>query len=865
MSEDIAPFATNFAYNVYKGKYARDGETWADTADRVVDNVMAALPVEFPDATEAIRKLIYDRKFIPGGRYLYAAGNDYHQVQNCLLLRAEDSREGWAELSYKAAMSLMTGAGIGVYYGDVRPGGSIIRRTGGVATGPIPLMEAINEQARAYVQGGNRRSAIWAGLPWDHPDCEKFIRAKDWPEWLRKQKEIDFSTPAPLDMTNISVCLNDEFFEAYEDINHPKHELAHRIYHKTVDKMVTTGEPGFSIDLGDKSRENLRNAPVLGHTRILTSTGYKKVSEIIDRPVTVWTGKQWAQDVKFTETGRVSEYRKITMTGGREIECDPTHPFIVNGERIPAEDLKVGQQLDVGLPTINESQGLDADAYTLGWLYGDGSFTGKRAELTLCSDESKACRRWLAEPSSENVCDGRGYHRMYWGGNNDFSGHSKERLHPSVFQLEVDEIASFIAGLFDADGNFEPLQQRIRLASKHRLFLVDIQRLLEQLGIIAHVSKAGTSTYGKAQGYQLVVASGYHDLFVDYIPCKRLQLKHRTAAPYRESKIKVLSNQLVRTAGEEVPVYCADVKVEEHSFVAEGVVISNCTEIVSEDDSDICNLGGLVLSRFDSPEEFGEAVKLGVLFLTAGTLYSDLPYDKVHEVRDKNRRLGLDILGVHDFLLQRGLRYGTDEAFEALQPYMEEYSRALDYAHEWQDQIGISRSVAATSGAPTGTRGIIAETTTGWEPVTAVAYKRRVRHSGPDGDRVTYEYVVDPTIKRLAEQGLIDPEQPLDDAYSLAYDVERRFRMQAFAQSYTDQAISMTINLPYPITDKEEQQDFADLLYKYLPKLRGITCYPNNARGGQPIVPVPLSEALGQEGVVYEEDEEKCASGVCGI
>src|SRR5690606_10217118 len=86
-----------------------------------------------------------------------------------------------------------------------------------------------------------------------------------------------------------------------------------------------------------------------------------------------------------------------------------------------------------------------------------------------------------------------------------------------------------------------------------------------------------------------------------------------------------------------------------------------CTEIVSEDDSDICNLGGLVLSRFDSPEEFGEAVKLGVLFLTAGTLYSDLPYDKVHEVRDKNRRLGLDILGVHDFLLQRGLRYGTDE------------------------------------------------------------------------------------------------------------------------------------------------------------------------------------------------------------
>src|SRR5690606_33845205 len=137
-----------------------------------------------------------------------------------------------------------------------------------------------------------------------------------------------------------------------------------------------------------------------------------------------------------------------------------------------------------------------------------------------------------------------------------------------------------------------------------------------------------------------------------------------------------------------------------------------CTEIVSEDDSDVCNLGGIVISRFDNPREFGEAVRYGTLFLTAGTCYSDLPYDKVAEVREKNRRLGLDLIGVHEFLLKRGLGYGTDEAFEALAPYMVEYDRALEYAHDWQNELGLSLSVAATSGAPTGTRGIIAETTT---------------------------------------------------------------------------------------------------------------------------------------------------------
>ena len=67
---------------------------------------------------------------MPGGRYLYATGRPLHQTQNCLPLRAEDSREGWADLQQKAAMALMTGAGIGVWYGDVRPAGSTITRTG---------------------------------------------------------------------------------------------------------------------------------------------------------------------------------------------------------------------------------------------------------------------------------------------------------------------------------------------------------------------------------------------------------------------------------------------------------------------------------------------------------------------------------------------------------------------------------------------------------------------------------------------------------------------------------------------------------------------------------------------------------------
>jgi ribonucleoside-diphosphate reductase alpha chain len=72
---------------------------------------------------EELYQDMYDRKFIPGGRYLYSAGRAYHQVNNCFLFRAEDSREGWADAMQKATAALMTGGGIGFDYSLLREKG----------------------------------------------------------------------------------------------------------------------------------------------------------------------------------------------------------------------------------------------------------------------------------------------------------------------------------------------------------------------------------------------------------------------------------------------------------------------------------------------------------------------------------------------------------------------------------------------------------------------------------------------------------------------------------------------------------------------------------------------------------------------
>src|ERR1017187_9746778 len=248
MTNDFSEFASTILEQKYS-HIKKDGtkEDWNNISYRVAKHVMKAVNAP-KDMVDEIKKMIQERKFIPGGRYLYASGKPYHQVQNCLLLRAEDSREGWADLMQKCTMALMTGAGIGIDYSGVRAEGKPIRKTGGVSTGPIALMQMVNEAGRGIMQGGSRRSAIWAGLSWKHADVHKFIRMKDWIPEVRALKAKDFNFPATMDGTNISVLLDDEFFKAYENDKHKLHQQAHSVYWAVVKQMLKTSEPGFSVD-----------------------------------------------------------------------------------------------------------------------------------------------------------------------------------------------------------------------------------------------------------------------------------------------------------------------------------------------------------------------------------------------------------------------------------------------------------------------------------------------------------------------------------------------------------------------------------------------------------------------------------------
>lgn len=289
-----------------------------------------------------------------------------------------------------------------------------------------------------------------------------------------------------------------------------------------------------------------------------------------------------------------------------------------------------------------------------------------------------------------------------------------------------------------------------------------------------------------------------------------------------------------------------------------------CGEVTSEDSNDVCNLGSINMANIETIEEFRDVVHLASKFLVCGTLRADLPYKKVEEVREKNRRLGLGLMGVHEWLLKRGYKYEmNDELRKWMEVYEEESERS---ANEHCDRLYLNRPKGYRAMAPTGTIALLAGTSSGIEPLYSVAYKRRYLVNGSEWK---YEYVIDSTAQGLIDELGLDPES-IETAVDLAKDPERRIAFQADIQDHVDQAISSTINLPaWGTEDNNEGKvpEFAETLARYAPRLRGFTCYPDGARGGQPITRVSYKEAKGNTGNVYSESHDICeisGGGSCG-
>jgi hypothetical protein len=438
------------------------------------------------------------------------------------------------------------------------------------------------------------------------------------------------------------------------------------------------------------------------------------------------------------------------------------------------------------------------------------------------------------------------------------------------FKWDLRSKLNWLAGLFDGDG-CELKEGGLQLSSVDFTFLKNLQALLSTIGVQSKVVSgmpAGLRMMpnGKNENKEFfcqesrricIGAVQMQHLKQLGLRCERMSFDKN---PNRDASQFVTIVDVTPSVVAD-KVYCFN-ESKRHLGCFNGVVTGQCTEVTSRDDSDICNLGSINMAEINSLEEMAEIVDLSTYFLLAGTVYSDVPYAKVDQIRTKNRRLGLGLMGLHEWLLKHNCKYGPNDE---LKKYLEIYETSTVIAHKYADELGISRPVKTRAIAPTGTIGILAETTTGVEPIFCVAYKRRYLK----GSVWHYQYVLDPTAKRLIEKHGVNPEL-IEDAYNLSKDVERRLEFQSWVQQYVDHGISSTLNLPsWGSEDNNDGtvQAFGNTLIKYLPKLRGMTAYPDGARGGQPLTPVKWSTAIKHVGEIFVEQADICdisKGGSCG-
>ena len=291
-----------------------------------------------------------------------------------------------------------------------------------------------------------------------------------------------------------------------------------------------------------------------------------------------------------------------------------------------------------------------------------------------------------------------------------------------------------------------------------------------------------------------------------------------------------------------------------------------------------CNLGSINLARFVDVErgdfnwdELEKDVRTCVRFLDDVIEVNPYPLPEIHKMVKANRRIGLGVMGWADALFMLGMPYDGEEALALGARTMELITRI---GHEESQQLARergpfpnwSRSIykddkplrnsTITTIAPTGTISIIADCSSGIEPIFALAFTHRAN------DRELR--FVNPIFEKAAKDGgfyskkLMDAVQgkgSLHDLEGVPDESKRVFvtaheitppwhvRMQAAFQHHTDNAVSKTINLPNNATAEDVAKAYLDA---YGLGCLGITVFRDGSKGVQ-VLNVGVEEGKSKE------------------